>query len=811
MKLHQRLFVLLLSTVMMLTLCSCSEKVKPEKINTKDFSREILLRSSGEGLEIIHSDKSSQKIQTGEPLKSDDSIRVGTGAELILDVDDDKHIFGQEESFLRLEASGTPDSGKTRICLEEGSVLVGLDEPLAEGELFEIQTDAVTVSVPEGIARATKISENNASYTLVEVFEGEAEVVIRRTGESASVKAGEAVLVDESGKKARFVPEDEIDPDFWKSGETAGLQLGKDGTGSVSLEIPYSKLPAPVLEQLLEYSGSGRNLSVSETTLANLIETGHDYVETVVKEATCTEDGLVSLECSLCGDRVEETVTAAGHVEEEIPEVEATCTQEGSTAGTRCTVCGEVLSSCEVIPALGHQEIEDEAVDATCTQEGKTAGSHCAVCGEVLTPQEIIPALGHQVEQVEDIAATCTEDGFINEARCVVCGAVVREEAVIPALGHQTEELAAVAATCEKDGLTAGSQCKVCGEVFVQQETIPATGHSCKTIPGRAATCSRPGLTDGQRCTVCNKLVEAQKSIPMIAHTVKTIPGSPATCTEAGFTESTVCSVCGRVLTPAETIPALGHTASTIAGREATCSKTGLTEGSECSVCGEIFVAQEEIPLLAHTPIATPGSEPTCSSIGLTAGERCLVCKKILVRQSVIPKLEHTPKTVHGIYAMCFREGRTDGVVCAVCGYEIEPSEVIPALPHTIGGLARIEPTCSSVGWTEGVACQVCSHIIVAQEKIPMLPHTEGSTSIEYNPATPLLDGDGNLLIDANHNPWCYSVTHFCSVCGEAYQVDYLAHVPGTEVDEVDGAGNHWIVTRCAVCGKIIGRKAVAE
>ena len=371
MKLHRKLFALLLSAAMLLTLCSCSEKVKPEKINTKDFSREIILRGSGDGLEIIHSDKSSQKIQTGEKLKSDDSIRIGESAELILDVDDDKQIFGQEGSYLRLEASGTPESGKTRICLDEGSVLVGLDEPLTEGELFEIQTGTVTVSVPEGIARAAKIIEKNASFTLVEVFEGEAEVVIRRTGESASVKAGEAVLVDETGKKARFVPEDEIDPEFWKSAETTGLQVGKDGTGSVSLEIPYSKLPVPVLEQLLEYAGSGRELPVSETTLANLIETGHDYVETVVKEATCTEDGLVSLECALCGDRSEETVKAVGHVEETIPEVEATCTQEGTTAGTRCTVCGEELTGSELIPALGHQEVEDEAVDATCTQDGK--------------------------------------------------------------------------------------------------------------------------------------------------------------------------------------------------------------------------------------------------------------------------------------------------------------------------------------------------------------------------------------------------------------------------------------------------------
>lgn len=42
-----------------------------------------------------------------------------------------------------------------------------------------------------------------------------------------------------------------------------------------------------------------------------------------------------------------------------------------------------------------HNVVTDEAVEPTCTTEGKTEGSHCSVCNEVLKPQEIIPALGH--------------------------------------------------------------------------------------------------------------------------------------------------------------------------------------------------------------------------------------------------------------------------------------------------------------------------------------------------------------------------------------------------------------------------------
>ena len=42
-----------------------------------------------------------------------------------------------------------------------------------------------------------------------------------------------------------------------------------------------------------------------------------------------------------------------------------------------------------------HNVVTDEAVEPTCTTEGKTEGSHCSVCNEVLKSQEIIPALGH--------------------------------------------------------------------------------------------------------------------------------------------------------------------------------------------------------------------------------------------------------------------------------------------------------------------------------------------------------------------------------------------------------------------------------
>jgi hypothetical protein len=43
------------------------------------------------------------------------------------------------------------------------------------------------------------------------------------------------------------------------------------------------------------------------------------------------------------------------HVPEDVLEVKPTKDQPGRTAGTKCSVCGEILSGCEEIPALGYE------------------------------------------------------------------------------------------------------------------------------------------------------------------------------------------------------------------------------------------------------------------------------------------------------------------------------------------------------------------------------------------------------------------------------------------------------------------------
>ena len=101
---------------------------------------------------------------------------------------------------------------------------------------------------------------------------------------------------------------------------------------------------------------------------------------TVTKAATCTEAGVSTRTCTVCG--VEETLTvpALGHKFGEWTVTKAaTCTETGVSTRT-CTVCGEAKETKD-IPALGHKAGTVYAMDKD---------SHwltCTVCGAVLTKE----------------------------------------------------------------------------------------------------------------------------------------------------------------------------------------------------------------------------------------------------------------------------------------------------------------------------------------------------------------------------------------------------------------------------------------
>ena len=534
---------------------------------------------------------------------------------------------------------------------------------------------------------------------------------------------------------------------------------------------------------------------------------GHTPVVDAAVDATCTEDGLTAgSHCSVCGNTIkaQETVPAKGHTEVVVEGSDATCTLDGLTDGKKCSVCDEVTVAQEVIKSEGHKEETIPGTPATCTQTGLTEGKKCSVCGVVTVEQTVITALGHTEETIPGKAATCTEAGLTEGKKCTVCGEITVQQTEIPKLGHTEEAIPAVAPTCTETGLTAGKKCTVCGEITVAQETVTALGHNIVVDEAVAPTCTETGLTEGSHCTRCDDATVEQEVVAALNHDKVVDAAVPATCTAAGLTEGWHCSRCDAKQAQ-QTVAALGHKEETIPGKDATCTETGLTAGVKCPVCGEITTAQTEIPALGHTRVAIPGKAATCTETGLTAGEKCSVCGEILTAQEEIPVLPHTEVIDAAVAATCSATGLTEGKHCSVCGEVLVKQEVTEKLPHTEVIDEAIKPSCTATGLTEGKHCSVCGEVIVAQEVIPALGHKPEEVKGE----APSCGGKGS-------KPY-----YECSVCGEAFfdeectqkitddselEIPALGHTPETipAVDPTCTEPGKTEGEKCSVCGHIL-------
>mgnify|MGYP004517933943 CR=1 FL=1 len=163
----------------------------------------------------------------------------------------------------------------------------------------------------------------------------------------------------------------------------------------------------------------GKILTAQETVPA----AGHAFGDwQQITSPNCIDQGRRKRVCQVCGYEETADVAAYGHDWETDYTVdqEAACTTDGSRS-IHCKNCDATKDS-EVIPATGHTIVTDEAAAATCTTEGKTAGSHCSVCNMVFTAQEEVPKTDHNYSGWKITRKPTALKAGKQTRTCQVCG-----------------------------------------------------------------------------------------------------------------------------------------------------------------------------------------------------------------------------------------------------------------------------------------------------------------------------------------------------------------------------------------------------
>lgn len=303
--------------------------------------------------------------------------------------------------------------------------------------------------------------------------------------------------------------------------------------------------------------------------------------DTIKDEPTCTSDAVYYYSCE-CGEISDKEVffdvgSKLPHTEIAIGEAKsATCTEDGITAGIKCSVCGEVIEEQQVIKAHGHKWDDGIVTAPTCVTDGFTAYTCTfAGCGAVKI-EDKVSAKGHVWDNgTVTVPANCVDAG-IKTFHCTVvdCNGTKTEPISVDSNNHKTVVTdKAISATCTSTGLTEGSHCAGCGNVIVAQEEIPSLGgHKEVKIEGRTATCTETGLTDGVKCSVCGEIIKAQEEIPALGH-------------EDGD-DNGICDICGEEITPDLDCDKNGHVDS---------DKDGI-----CDNCGDVMPEVKNCKCICH-------------------------------------------------------------------------------------------------------------------------------------------------------------------------------------------------------------------
>ena len=361
----------------------------------------------------------------------------------------------------------------------------------------------------------------------------------------------------------------------------------------------------------------------------------------ITTAATCTQDGVKTFTCTLCGETRTEVVGSSGHVASE-----TFVNNDPEGHYHVCSVCGEKTDDVQA-----HAFEDGEVIKQPSATEEGLQKIVCSVCGYEST--KVLPETHTHVFDQEVADAKY----LVSEATCIA-KAVYYKSCACGEKGTETFEYGEYAAhtlvktdrvepTCIENGTEAYYTCSNCDKIF-------ADANANREIDVPAETDALGHDTEGVNWTsdgdVHYKLCKREgcgAHIDEAAHS-----GGTASC-EA----KAVCEVCG-----AEYGEYAAHTLVKTDRVEPTCLENGTEAYWTCSECGKSFSdenGQNEI----SEPVVIPATGHTYGDWKKDATGHWYECSVCGNKKDFA---EHMPDKD--------APTETEGVVCTVCGYEIQPA-----------------------------------------------------------------------------------------------------------------------------------------
>ena len=456
------------------------------------------------------------------------------------------------------------------------------------------------------------------------------------------------------------------------------------------------------------------------------------------------------------------------HAAEAVAAVPATCTEPGATAGTVCSICGEILSGCEEIAALGHDWSAGTPVAATCTEDGYTPYS-CSRCEES-KQEDIVPALGHDWIAGTPVVADGVTDGY-TPYTCSRCDATKQDDivhnyvcGVCTVCGAQTfavansvsvgDRIVLVAAYNSKYYAMANDNATVYNSLVATEVTVSGSEVAFgdadvvwKVVAGSAEGSYRLQDKDGKYISWTSGTAlslsntgadftvtcgEGTSSILPVGDSTRGLVFRDSATSGPYFRAypySTATQDKYSTVLTIYTIPAGAHTAEAVAAVPATCTAAGSTAGTVCSVCGKVLSGCEEIAALGHDLGA-----PTDNNNG-THTQTCNRCSEVITSDCSLTATEPGGNEFE----------------CSVCGHTVNLTQFTKTTTVANGSLIVIYHPTSGKALSATASGTKLAAVTVPPDyysgsKLCLPEGAAIMTVVDYNSAT----GEFHLAIDDN-------------------------------------------------------------